>query len=70
MYEFGRVTNKEEWDDLVLENNGHPLQLWGWGEAKAKSNWNVDRIVLKGIRKKQIIFGAQILYRKVPFFNI
>ena len=69
MYEFGRVTNKEEWDDLVLENNGHPLQLWGWGEAKAKSNWNVDRIVLKGIRKKQIIFGAQILYRKVPFFN-
>ncbi|MCL2173865.1 hypothetical protein FWH58_01000 [Candidatus Saccharibacteria bacterium] len=28
------IKNQTEWDTLVAEQGGHPLQLWAWGELK------------------------------------
>lgn len=53
------ITDPVEWDELVHSSNGHPLQLWGWGEVKAKHGWRTDRIkVGQG--------GAQLLIRRLP----
>lgn len=60
------VENREEWDDYVLENGGHPLQLWGWGEVKAAHGWRVERLLGYDL-DKQIIGGAQILIRHLPW---
>lgn len=58
--------NREEWDDFVLEQGGHPLQLWGWGEVKAAHGWRVERVL--GYNMDQhIIGGAQVLIRKLPW---
>ena len=57
-------TNKEEWDDYVLTNGGHPLQLWGWGEVKAKGRWQVDRVMV--YQDDDCIGGAQILSYALP----
>lgn len=58
--------NREEWDDYVLENGGHPLQLWGWGEVKAAHGWRVERLFAVDM-DKHVIAGAQILIRKLPW---
>lgn len=58
--------NREEWDDYVLENGGHPLQLWGWGETKAQHGWRVERLLAYDM-DKQVIGGAQILIRRLPW---
>jgi lipid II:glycine glycyltransferase (peptidoglycan interpeptide bridge formation enzyme) len=53
-----------QWDGEILERGGHPLQLWGWGEVKAKHNWRVKRLfVLSG---EEIIGCAQLLIRTLP----
>lgn len=57
--------DKQEWDDFILDNGGHPLQLWGWGEVKAKHGWKAERLTF--IDEEQIIAGAQVLIRKLPF---
>lgn len=57
-------TQKDEWDEQVVELGGHPLQLWGWGEAKAAHNWNVERIFI--YRDEALVGAAQLLIRKVP----
>jgi peptidoglycan pentaglycine glycine transferase (the first glycine) len=60
------TTDREEWDDYVLENGGHPLQLWGWGETKAAHGWYAERLLAYDIDKK-IIGGAQVLVRRLPW---
>ena len=78
MLKIIEITDKKEWDDFVNEHNGHPLQLWGWGELKAElSNWKVVRVFLKNGEEKyidrkkndhsDIVAAAQILIRKLPF---
>lgn len=57
---------REEWDDYVLENDGHPLQLWGWGETKAAHGWRVERVLAYDL-DKQPIGGAQLLIRQLPW---
>lgn len=52
------------WDDYVLDNSGHPLQLWGWGETKAAHGWSVDRVFLAD--QDDIIGAAQLLIKKLP----
>ena len=43
------VTDRADWDRFVAENAwGHPLQLWGWGEAKRTGDWTPHRLALKG----------------------
>lgn len=47
------------WDQLVRANNGHPLQLWGWGEVKHLHGWKAVRLQIgKG--------GAQVLLKRMP----
>ena len=59
-------TNRQEWDDFVLENNGHPLQLWGWGELKSAHGWRVDRLFMID-NQNEVVAGAQLLVRKLPW---
>jgi lipid II:glycine glycyltransferase (peptidoglycan interpeptide bridge formation enzyme) len=55
------ITNPQTWDNLVAEQGGHPLQLWGWGELKgATGHWIAHRLYLKGAG------GAQVLIRQLP----
>jgi len=60
------TSDREEWDDYVLENGGHPLQLWGWGETKAQRGWRAERLFAYDM-DKNILGGAQILIRKLPW---
>lgn len=53
-----------QWDDIILTQGGHPLQLWGWGSTKAAHNWKVDRVF---VRSGDVVIGAaQLLIRKLP----
>jgi lipid II:glycine glycyltransferase (peptidoglycan interpeptide bridge formation enzyme) len=41
------ITDRTAWDKFVIEHAwGHPLQLWGWGEAKRGGNWAPHRLAL------------------------
>jgi peptidoglycan pentaglycine glycine transferase (the first glycine) len=57
-------SDKELWDEEVVSQGGHPLQLWGWGEVKAAYHWRVERVfVYEGDDR---IGAAQILLRSLP----
>ena len=58
-------TDRSEWDGLVNELGGHPLQLWGWGEVKAAHHWRVERLIVDDDGTP--LGGAQILYRGLPW---
>ena len=58
--------NREEWDEFVLEYNGHPLQLWGWGETKAMHGWKAERLFAYDIDER-IVGAAQVLVRRLPW---
>ena len=59
-----QCSEEERWDSGVLERAGHPLQLWGWGEIKARGNWRVERVICK--ENGQIVGLAQLLLRPLP----
>jgi lipid II:glycine glycyltransferase (peptidoglycan interpeptide bridge formation enzyme) len=41
------VTDQAAWDEYVGKHPyGHPLQLWGWGEAKRSNHWTPHRLAL------------------------
>lgn len=58
-------SNAVSWDDTVLECDGHPLQMWGWGEVKSRYKWRASRLLVKdgGVT----IGGAQVLTRRLPW---
>ncbi len=58
--------NREEWDDYVLENDGHPLQLWGWGAVKAVHGWRVERLFAVDM-DQNVIGGVQVLIKPLPW---
>jgi len=64
MIELQRCTDQEVWDGYVLENAGHPLQLWGWGLLKAMHGWSVDRVF--ALEDDRVVAAAQILTRRMP----
>ena len=67
MIELQKCTDKEQWDEYVLEHGGHPLQLWGWGQVKAAHGWTAERIFAFDTESDDAIVGAaQILIRKLP----
>lgn len=67
MIELQKCTDKEQWDDYVLENSGHPLQLWGWGQVKTAHGWAAERVFAFDTEADDKIVGAaQILVRKLP----
>ncbi len=56
------------WDTFVgSASHGHILQSWGWGELKAAFGWRTLRVVLWDSDQRQILAGAQILFRAIPF---
>ena len=57
------VTDAVEWDALVNEHHGHPLQLWGWGELKGSGAWTPRRLVIEGPFGSAV---AQVLVRRLP----
>lgn len=57
--------NQVSWDDFVIDNSGHPLQLWGWGQVKAKHNWQVKRVFVYD--DSDVIGAAQLLVRRLPW---
>ncbi|MGE5327713.1 MAG: lipid II:glycine glycyltransferase FemX [Thiobacillus sp.] len=62
--------DKEIWDDFVLDNGGHPLQLWGWGEVKASHGWEAHRLLLREEtedKTDKVIGGVQVLIRRLPW---
>lgn len=65
MIELRKCTDKEQWDEYQLENGGHPLQLWGWGQVKAGHGWTAERVF--GYEDDRIVGAAQILIRTLPF---
>lgn len=56
--------NQLEWDALVDEHGGHPLQLWGWGELKSRYEWSAQRLIVRD--SSQIVGSAQVLFRRLP----
>jgi peptidoglycan pentaglycine glycine transferase (the first glycine) len=67
MIELQKCTDKEQWDEYVLEHEGHPLQLWGWGQVKAAHGWTAERVfAFDTDEEDKIVGGAQILIRKLP----
>lgn len=64
MIELQRCTDKDLWDDYVLEHGGHPLQLWSWGQVKSGHGWVAERIF--AYNEDTIIGAAQVLIRKLP----
>jgi len=57
--------NKQGWNDYVLENGGHPLQLWGWGDVKSVHGWEAFRLFFYDNNEK-VIGAVQLLVRKLP----
>jgi lipid II:glycine glycyltransferase (peptidoglycan interpeptide bridge formation enzyme) len=64
MIELQRCSDKEQWDDYVLDNGGHPLQLWGWGQVKAGHGWVAERVF--AYDDEEIVGAAQVLVRRLP----
>lgn len=57
--------NREEWDEYILENGGHPLQLWGWGDVKSSHGWKAYRLQF---HDNEVVVGAvQLLVRHLPW---
>ena len=53
------------WDEIIHDLDGHPLQLWGWGELKSAHNWIAHRILF--VDETDTVYGAtQILVRRLP----
>jgi peptidoglycan pentaglycine glycine transferase (the first glycine) len=63
--ELVEVTDQTAWDSYVQEHPwGHPLQLWGWGEAKRTNGWRPYRLALQG--GAEWAAAAQVLLWPIP----
>lgn len=64
MSEIKRCDDSKEWDEFILNHDGHPLQLWGWGEVKASHGWIAERLFY--VKQDVVIAAAQVLVRRLP----
>jgi lipid II:glycine glycyltransferase (peptidoglycan interpeptide bridge formation enzyme) len=59
------VTDQAQWDQFVSQHpQGHPLQLWGWGESKRNNTWTPHRLVLQV--GEEWTAGVQVLLWPIP----
>ncbi len=58
-------TNRVLWDSTVNRLEGHPQQLWGWGETKASHGWTADRVLIA--EDGEVIGAAQVVLKSLPF---
>lgn len=56
--------DQAEWDAVVDDAHGHPLQLWGWGQLKSRYEWRADRLVVRD--GERVVGSAQVLLRSLP----
>lgn len=66
MSKLMQCQNKTEWDDFILENGGHPLQLWGWGELKSAHGWSASRLFYYN-DNDELCGAVQVLIKKLPW---
>lgn len=66
MNSIERCIEQKVWDDYILENQGHPLQLWGWGSVKEAHGWTAERLFMHD-EQKRITGAAQVLIKKLPW---
>lgn len=60
------VGDSGEWNDIATSFGAHPMQLWQWGELKAKTGpWTATRLVVS--EDGSDVGGAQVLTRRMPF---
>ncbi|OJU88113.1 hypothetical protein BGO17_04030 [Candidatus Saccharibacteria bacterium 49-20] len=64
MIELQRCSDKEQWDEYVLELGGHPLQLWSWGQVKSGHGWVAERVF--AYDEDKVVGAAQVLIRRLP----
>ncbi len=64
MIELQRCSDKEQWDEYVLEHGGHPLQLWSWGQVKSGHGWVAERVF--AYDEDKLVGAAQVLIRRLP----
>ena len=63
---IGKVCNDEFlWDEIIHDLDGHPLQLWGWGELKAAHGWSAHRILFTD-EADGVVGAAQVLTKLLP----
>ncbi len=53
------------WDEIVHDLDGHPLQLWGWGETKSAHGWSTHRVLFTD-GDDSVVGAAQVLVRALP----
>lgn len=53
------------WDEIVHDLDGHPLQLWGWGELKTAHGWRAHRIIFTD-DEDAVVGAAQVLSKRLP----
>jgi peptidoglycan pentaglycine glycine transferase (the first glycine) len=59
------ISDRQAWDQFITTHpNGHPLQLWGWGEAKRENGWVAHRLVLED--GGQWVGGCEVLLWSIP----
>ncbi|MDB5179217.1 MAG: methicillin resistance protein [Patescibacteria group bacterium] len=59
------ISDRTAWDTYVGGHaQGHPLQLWGWGEAKRANNWTPYRLAL--VEGEEWKAAAQVLLWPIP----
>lgn len=54
------------WDEIVHDLDGHPLQLWGWGELKSQFGWSATRVIFTDADER-VVGATQILTRRLPW---
>ncbi|HRQ86545.1 MAG TPA: peptidoglycan bridge formation glycyltransferase FemA/FemB family protein [Candidatus Saccharibacteria bacterium] len=64
MMRIERCDNSEQWDEFILNHEGHPLQLWGWGQLKASHGWIAERLFY--VKEDVVVAAAQVLVRRLP----
>ncbi len=59
------VTDQAAWDAYVSKSPfGHPLQLWGWGEAKRSNGWAPHRLAL--VESEKWLAAGEVLLWPIP----
>jgi lipid II:glycine glycyltransferase (peptidoglycan interpeptide bridge formation enzyme) len=56
---------QEVWDRAVLQNGGHLLQGWNWGEFKRRHGWQVERVYIE--RAGSSACGSVLFKHSGPF---
>lgn len=65
MIKIEACTVGQQWDNEILEREGHPLQLWGWGKVKSRGSWRAERVL--AYDDDQCVGMCQILLRPLPW---